>query len=249
MNYLKTFTLAFLFVGFIASVTVPTTGSFYFSYFTDGTCTTLSSIDIPNTKSYMASNACWEYTPSTGSYNPTGYTSATETLDVNIYTDANCTTANASPTGTLICDGSCNTSPIDGASYTCLYSDIPTNGTFTFASFNSTGCVIGNASPTTSGIYTSANQCWPLPSTYSIFPTIWTSAGTTLTAYEFSQSSSCDNFGVGNVSTPATTVSIICDGTCHTDTGSASSYACSYSNSAKLIFSLIVSFGIMLVLV
>jgi hypothetical protein len=249
MNYLSTFTLAFLFVSFIASAAVPTTGLFYFSYFTDDTCTTLSTIDTPNTKSYMASNVCWDYTPSTGSYNPTGYTSATGTLDVNVYTDAACTTANASPTGTIMCDGSCNSSPIDGTSYTCLYSDVPTNVTFTFASFTSTGCVTANASPTTSGTYTSANQCWPLPSTYSFFPTMWTSAGTTLTAYEFLQSSSCANFGVGNVSTPATTVSIMCDGACHTDIGSSSSYTCSYSNSAKLIFSLIVSFGIMLVLV
>lgn len=233
----------------MASDAVPTTGYFYFSYFTDGTCTALSTIDTPNTKSYMATNACWDYTPSTGSFKPTAYTTASATLDVEVYTDAACLTANASPTSTLMCDGTCDTNPIDGAHYTCLYNNIPTNASFVFASYNSTGCLTSNANPATSGTYFSSIQCWPLPDTYSIFPTTWTFAQNTLTAFEFSQSNTCANFGTGNVSTMANTVSITCDAECHNDIGSNSSYICSYSNSAKLIFSLIISFGIMLVLI
>ena len=250
MNYLVSFALTIACLNLIlVTSTVPVLGSFYFSYFTDDTCATeiTAGVGTPATISYQATSACWTYTNSVGSMTPTDW--AANVLTVNDYTDAACATAATPATQTLKCDTTCNQNALDSTYYTCLYNNVPAAASVTFAGYPGVGC--DTPSALYSSVYTSASTstpCWPLTTTYSIFPNTWTASTSTFTAYGFSASNTCGDFSTGFV-TATPTVSIVCDAACHTNEGSQTSYLCVYSSSSKLIISLVLSFAIMLILI
>jgi hypothetical protein len=243
MNYFVSFTLAIACVSLIAATsTVPTTGSFFVTSF--GTSATCASASVDTTLQFAATATCLD-TSSTvgGSFTTSSWDG--KTLGVSAYSTSDCSGTADSTITTLTCDGSCSQVGTSGNYAACVYSNIPTTSAVLFGDFTGAVCGAANLDTSRTGFYTTANPCWSLSSTYSVLPTAWNGSTQTFDVLEFSGSSACNSA----TSTAVPTASIKCDGKCHAEADSTTSYMCTYLSSAKLIVSLVLSFAIMLILV
>jgi hypothetical protein len=243
MNYLVSLTLAIACVSLIAATSsVPSTGSFYLSGY--GTSSTCASASYTGTYTYAATSSCWD----AGIILSESFKTSSwdgKSLGVSAYSTTDCSGTADTTVTTLTCDGSCSQVGTSGNYAACVYSDVPTTSFVLFGGFSGEVCGASNVNLATTRFYNPSDTCWALSSTYSVLPTSWNGSTQTFEALEYSASVDCSS--VPTTAVPK--VSIKCDGKCHADTASTTSYMCTYLSSAKLIVSLVLSFAIMLILV
>ena len=209
---------------------IPTTGNFILSSFQSKNCTGPFHQGV-----YSINNAnCWDTSSLYGMYTQaTGYSS--NILSTMTYATVGCT--GNSTTMDIKCDGSCVPAS-QSVSFSCLYSNYPSGNT-NYTLFSDSVCSIVKNSTT----YNPTQYCWTLDGMDSAFPTYYNSTSKTVSILSYPDLI-CGQFA----SNSGTFGTLTCDGTCQADVFSASYYECSYSNSAKLVASLIVTFVLMLIL-
>jgi hypothetical protein len=216
----------------VANAALPASGHFVMNYFgNNDTCAdSESQLLLP-----VASN-CWDMSSLFGVYlTATDYTS--DEISVGIYSNSTCA-GDAMLNETLMCDGSC--SVMDEYYYSCHYSNFPSTGLTNYTQYTDSNCTTVGLD---SVVYNATSQvCWGLDETSSAFPNDYNSTSNVVSILSYSDT----NCG-GMASYLGTAGSLVCDGTCQADALSGS-YQCSYSNSAKLVASLIVTFALMLIL-
>ena len=218
----------------VANAALPASGQFVVNFFgTDSFCTGSQDQTILP----VAASNCWDLTNTFGVY-----VTATDYINngINVSSHASNCTDEITANTTLVCDGTCATP--DSANYmTCNYSNFPSTGLTNYTSFTDSNCTTVGLD---SVVYNATTQvCWTLDGSDSAFPTDYNSTSMVASILSYTDTT-CGGF----TSASGTAGSLVCDGTCQPDIYATGSYQCSYSNSAKLVASLIVTFALMLIL-
>lgn len=209
----------------------PTSGNFVFNSFSGLSCAGA------NTQSIFSAedSSCWDLSSLFGLYaEATDFSN--HIVAVNTYAAAGCTGNSAS--SNVVCDGTCQPSGAD-TSFTCNYSDFPDMAHANYTYYSDLECA--TVSIPNRGY--NATDCWVLDGLDSGFPTEWNSTTQNVTFSTWGNQN-CGRFA--SAGSPG--LQLTCDGNCHHDDLHAGSYQCTYSNSAKLVVSLIITFVLMLVL-
>ena len=218
----------------VANAALPTSGHFVMNYFgTNSSCSVSQSQNI-----LPVASDCWDLSSQFQVYlTATDYDS--NQISVSAYTNSTCD-GDVNANLNITCDGSC-ASP-DGTNYaTCLYSNFPSTGLTNYTYYTDSNCTTVGLNST---LYNATSQvCWRLDDTDSAFPNDYNSTSKVVSVLSYVLDTTCGGLAsnLGNAG------SLVCDGTCQPD-AYGGFYQCSYSNSAKLVASLIVTFALMLIL-
>jgi len=177
------------------------------------------------------------------SINVLSYVEASNKMTVDVFQTKDCTGNKVSTNIEIGLDGTkCNEGlqlpDIGAVGYKIKLSTISSEGEISLTTYEENDCTTQKATSQTKA----TDICLSFSATTSFTPLTWNSGSKSISGYSYNGSNTCTPYN-SNVSAPA---NLVCDGTCKAYLTNKAYYKCEYSNSYKLVFSML---SILLVLI